>query len=536
MTSKYSPITRARVRLFAALVGIGLLIITGYRVSAQSAYSVVGDFSTNGNPNGVWSYGWATGLGAPFQLLSNPFSAAPLPVSGWSNSLALPDWAGVVSDFSGTNVQSGTSFSEPDALTMDPQGQAVLVRFTAPINTPYHVAGFFRLQDDGTQAHAVSILVNGDTTNFYEYTGGGQPGEEYPFLFAQGLTQGQTGQTIDFIVSCDGVYYELSTGLQAFVAPCPYPATAVAIETNGFVIGADLADPGCGFTNAPLVSFQGGGGTGASAVAVVSNGILTGVTITSAGLGYTSTPAIIIGGPPSIMTQPQGVTVDAFGTASFAVSAIGTASMAYQWLFDGTNINGATSNPLSISNVVQTNLGLYSVVVSNVFGATTSSNALLSMYPYLESTFGGLITLWGQTNTLSVDAWGTGPLTYQWFDNGAAIANATSDALTLSDIQFTNAGLYSVVVTSALGSATSTPEQVVVNPAGVSFALYPGVTVTGVAGKSYIIQSTTNLSDTNAWMTVQNLTLTQPVQIWTDTQNPAVPGGPERFYRVLPNP
>ncbi len=117
-----------------------------------------------------------------------------------------------------------------------------------------------------------------------------------------------------------------------------------------------------------------------------------------------------------------------------------------------------------------------------------------------------------------------------------ALANATNDTLTFSDIQFTNAGLYSVVVTSALGSAASTPEQVVVNPAGVSLALYPGVTVTGVAGNTYKIQSTTNLSNTNDWVTVQILTLTQPVQIWTDTQDPVLPGTPERFYRVLPNP
>ncbi len=348
--TKYSQITLSRVFLFVALMAIGLAPMAN-RVSAQNAYSAVGDFSTNANPNGVWSYGWATELGRPFQLLSTPLSGAPSPVFGWDNNLSVPDWAGVFCDFSATNVQSGTSFEEPDALSMDPQGQAVMVRFTAPTSASYHVAGFFRMQDIGTQAHAVSILVNGDTTNFYEYTGGGQPGQQYPFLFAQGLTQGQIGQTIDFVVSCDGVYYELSTGLQALVAPCPYPVTAVAIETNGFVIGTQILDPGCGFTNAPLVLFQGGGGTGAGGVAVVSNGILMGVTITNAGFGYTNTPALIIGGPPSITAQPQGVTVDAFGTASFSVSASGTASMAYQWLFDGTNILGATSNSLTISDV-----------------------------------------------------------------------------------------------------------------------------------------------------------------------------------------
>ena len=128
-----------------------------------------------------------------------------------------------------------------------------------------------------------------------------------------------------------------------------------------------------------------------------------------------------------------------------------------------------------------------------------------------------------------------GILSYQWFDNGVAVVNATNPILDLTDIQFTNAGLYSVVVSSPFGSVTNTPEQVVVNPAGVSLGLYPGVTINGVAGYSYIIQRTANLSNTNLWVTVDNLTLTQPVQLWVDTNvNASLPENPQEFYRVLP--
>jgi hypothetical protein len=158
------------------------------------------------------------------------------------------------------------------------------------------------------------------------------------------------------------------------------------------------------------------------------------------------------------------------------------------------------------------------------------------MYPYLAAPFGGLDTYWGYTNTLSVQAWGTGPLSYQWFDNGSAITDATNETLTLAGVQLTNAGLYSVVVSSALGSVTNTPEQVVVNPAGVSFGgIYPSVIIQGVIGYNYIIQSTTNLSETNSWLTTANLILTQPVQLWIDTNTDAsLPANPNRFYRVLP--
>ena len=66
--------------------------------------------------------------------------------------------------------------------------------------------------------------------------------------------------------------------------------------------------------------------------------------------------------------------------------------------------------------------------------------------------------------------------------NGSAIANATNSTLSLTSIQFADGGLYSVVVSSPLGSVTNTPEQVVVNPAGVSLGMFPGVYVSGVVG------------------------------------------------------
>jgi hypothetical protein len=147
--------------------------------------------------------------------------------------------------------------------------------------------------------------------------------------------------------------------------------------------------------------------------------------------------------------------------------------------------------------------------------------------------FTGLETYWGQTNTLSVGAWGSGNLAYQWYFNGVAIPDATSSNLLLSSIQFTNAGSYSVVVSSAYGSVTNTPEQVVVNPSNVSIGLYAGVTIQGTVGYIYDIQSSTDLSDPNSWVTLTNLTLTAPVEIWNDDSTD-VHKGPQKFYRVLP--
>ena len=62
----------------------------------------------------------------------------------------------------------------------------------------------------------------------------------------------------------------------------------------------------------------------------------------------------------------------------------------------------------------------------------------------------------GSTVQLSVVAFGTGTLSYQWLSNGSPIAGATSATYTLANAQQAQAGTYAVTVTNSVGSATST--------------------------------------------------------------------------------
>jgi plastocyanin len=61
----------------------------------------------------------------------------------------------------------------------------------------------------------------------------------------------------------------------------------------------------------------------------------------------------------------------------------------------------------------------------------------------------------GETVNFSVAAGGSPPLNYQWRFNGTDIGGATASSLTLSNVQSTNAGDYSVVVSNTSGSVTS---------------------------------------------------------------------------------
>ena len=55
----------------------------------------------------------------------------------------------------------------------------------------------------------------------------------------------------------------------------------------------------------------------------------------------------------------------------------------------------------------------------------------------------------------TVTATGTQPFTYQWRKDGTAIAGATNRTLTLANVTSSAAGAYTVVVTNAQGTATS---------------------------------------------------------------------------------
>ncbi len=90
-------------------------------------------------------------------------------------------------------------------------------------------------------------------------------------------------------------------------------------------------------------------------------------------INYTAT------GATTITSQPQNITVTAGSSATFTVTATGTAPLSYQWRKNGTNISGATASSYTITNVQPADAATYSVVVGNSAGSFTSNNATLTV-------------------------------------------------------------------------------------------------------------------------------------------------------------
>ena len=88
---------------------------------------------------------------------------------------------------------------------------------------------------------------------------------------------------------------------------------------------------------------------------------------------------------PVFTSQPTNQTVLVGNPAALSGSVRGIAPLAFQWFMNGTNlasaaaVAGATSNVLVFSPAAFANSGSYSLVVTNNYGAVTSSLATLTV-------------------------------------------------------------------------------------------------------------------------------------------------------------
>jgi hypothetical protein len=87
----------------------------------------------------------------------------------------------------------------------------------------------------------------------------------------------------------------------------------------------------------------------------------------------------VSGFAPSIETEPSTVLIYNGSSTEFSVDANGTPPLSYQWQLDGTNIPGATSATLNVSDADAATSGSYTVTVKNPLGSATSTVAQLQL-------------------------------------------------------------------------------------------------------------------------------------------------------------
>ncbi len=281
------------------------------------------------------------------------------------------------------------------------------------------------------------------------------------------------------------------------------------------------------------------------------------VIVTNAGGSVTSSNAVLtVQVSPVIIVQPTNQAVAAGSSVTLAVTAVGMVPLSYQWQVNGTNlvdgggISGSTTNVLTINNAQTNNSGTYSVTVTNLAGSVTSSNAVLTvaLAPVILVQPVSQSMAVGDTATFAVSAVGELPLSYQWQVNGTNLVDgtnlitggvfsgSTASTLTITNVQTTNSGFYSVVITNVAGSVTSSNAQLTVTNVPVAIITQPinwtvyvgrvfalNVVAIGTAPLSYQWQKNgTNVLDEGDILGSTNSLLTFSYPVTSDSGNYSV--------------
>jgi uncharacterized delta-60 repeat protein len=181
------------------------------------------------------------------------------------------------------------------------------------------------------------------------------------------------------------------------------------------------------------------------------------------GENTSSNAVLVVGLPPVITQQPASLIVTQGQAASFTVAATGV-PLYYQWKANNAPIPGATNATLTIPSPVFTNAASYTCLVSNFLASVTTTPATLTVYAppaILNQPLGQTLGV-GSNLNLAVTANGTTPVAYQWWKDGSLLALQTNASLTLTNLQTTDSGGYSVVLANFLGSVTSSVAAITV--------------------------------------------------------------------------
>jgi Immunoglobulin domain len=180
----------------------------------------------------------------------------------------------------------------------------------------------------------------------------------------------------------------------------------------------------------------------------------------------------------------------------------------------------------------------------NVITISGQSNVVLGPLPMIIAQPQSQTAVAGMDVSFTVTATGTAPLSYQWRKDGLELAGQTTSALALTNVIRAQSGLYSVVISNAVGKVTSSNAllrvlvpQRLQSPQRLEdgrFVLLFGDQDGGLLSlgdlANFEVDVSTDLISTN-WIRFTNgFTLTNGMILFND---PDATNYSHRFYRVI---
>ena len=317
----------------------------------------------------------------------------------------------------------------------------------------------------------LTVTASGEAPLIYQWVKGGGAGG------AGGEIGGATNSSLTLAAAAladAGVYTVLVANNAGAVTSAPallqvgdFPVITVQPMDQALDVGEDFLLSVAATGSAPLVYqwFQ----DQESITGETNNSLYVyGVNAAAAGV-YAVTVSNLVGGVvsrdtlvvvragPVIVTEPSSAWLALGASVTLGVQVFGNQPLAFQWFKDAVALAGATNSTLSISNLVAAHAGVYSVVVTNEFGAASGEILTLQLTgaPVITAHPENVLVVPGGSAVFRGTASGLGDLTYQWLKDGVAIAGATGPELSLSSVSTNDLGSYQLVVANAGGRTES---------------------------------------------------------------------------------
>jgi alpha-tubulin suppressor-like RCC1 family protein len=314
--------------------------------------------------------------------------------AGYQHSLALKD-DGTVLGWGAHGSGEATppaSLTNAVALAAGYQHSLALVG-TPPWPTFQETPVMVATNTGATVTFSSAAVATGPIQYQWQFNGQDLPGETNPTLELVNLQSSQVG-LYAVIASANG-YFVSARALLALELPAildqPAPETIPAGQPVSLLVTA--------ISSLPLTyqwQFNGTDLPGATndslllPAVVPGNGGAYQVVVSTTGGSITSAPAVLsVLSPPTILSEPENTRAVRNDSATFAVGAMGSPPLSYQWFFNGSPVSQGTNSILNLRAAVP---GQAYVVVTNPYGSITSSVARLDVA--LQSS----VFVWGDNN------------------------------------------------------------------------------------------------------------------------------------------
>jgi len=227
---------------------------------------------------------------------------------------------------------------------------------------------------------------------------------------------------------------------------------------------------------------------------------------------------------PTIQTPPLTQTAEATSAVSLQVDASSPLPLFYFWYLNATNLLSSGTNwQLELTNAQLDQSGAYTVVISNVLGAVTSSPAMLNVIAPVERRPVPGVEVMGQAGSvLNLDYADFLSPAPSWTPLGSVSLTSTSQYYFDLTVPLPPQRFYRAWQTGAPGVRPS-----------LDLHMVPAITLTGSIGGSVRVDYINRFGPIDAWVTLDTVSLTNTSQLYFDV---SAWQQPPRLYRLVQVP